>query len=276
MEEGRSPVGDGREAGEATRARPIGPVRHVLPWVPLVLIVLVGLAAFVFGVADFLSLPAIIKAHDALVAYVADRPVAALAAYCGLHILAVVLSIPGGSLLTIMGGIMFGGLTAGLMTTVMVTIGSLAVFLIARTALGDWMKRRAERLGPRLASLAEGFRHNAFTVIVVLRLIPMMPYWASNALPALFNVSIPVFVGATLIGLLPWTASFAFFGDAFAGIVAAQEAANPGCAVAETCDIDPSALTSGPVLAGFAIALLSLIPVAAHWWFRRRRAAGVS
>jgi uncharacterized membrane protein YdjX (TVP38/TMEM64 family) len=215
---------------------------------------------------------AIVEGRAALLDYVEGRPAAAMALYCGVYFLAVVFSIPGGSVLTILGGIMFGGLVAGLVTTLVAGTGSLAVFLIARTALGDWTKRRAALMGPRVAGLAEGFRNNAFYVIVVLRLIPVMPYWASNAVPAMFNVRAPVFVAATLVGLLPWTVSFAFFGDALDEIVAAQELANPGCAAADTCEIDFTALTSGPVLTGLAIALLSLIPVGAHWLARSRKA----
>ncbi len=122
----------------------------------------------------------------------------------------------------------------------------------------------------QMTNLAEGFRDNAFYVIVVMRLIPVMPYWASNAVPALLGVGVRVFVLATLVGLLPWTVSFAFFGDALEELIDAQEAANPGCADAGTCEVlDFTSLTSGPVLTGLAIALVSLMPVLAHWWFRR-------
>lgn len=248
-----------------------GIVRSLLQWSPIIIVIAGGLAAYAFGLGDYISISTLVDIRDALTDFVTDRPAASVAAYCGTYILAVVFSVPGGSVLTIVGGLMFGGALGGILTTLAATAGSLAVFLVAQSTLGGWMRVRTQTMGPQLTSLAEGFRNNAFYVIVVLRLIPVMPYWASNAVPALFNVSIRTFVLATMVGLLPWTVSFAFFGAALEGIIAAQELDNPGCAAAGTCEINVSSFTSGPVLTGVAIALLSLVPVIAHWWARRRR-----
>lgn len=229
-----------------------------------------GIAISAFGLSEYLSLSSIVESRDALLDYVNERPFTTAAIYSVAYVLAVVFSVPGGSFLTIVGGILFGGLVGGLITTVVATFGSVCVYLVARTALGDWMRRRAIRMGPRVARVTEGFRTNAFYVIVVLRLVPVMPYWASNAVPALFGVGIWVFIGATLIGLLPWTVSFAFFGAALDEIVEAQEIANPGCAEAGTCQLDFSEVSAGPIIIGLVVALVSLIPVFAHWWTRRR------
>jgi uncharacterized membrane protein YdjX (TVP38/TMEM64 family) len=249
-----------------------GVLTQILRWLPLVVLIGGGIAAFVIGVGDYVSMSAIVESRETLHNYVADRPATALAAYTGIYILAVIFSVPGGSLLTVLGGIMFSGLVGGLVTTFAATLGSVSVYLVARTALGDWMRHRLEFSGPRLTALAEGFRKNAFYLLVVLRLIPVMPYWASNAVPALLNVRLRVFIPATIVGLLPWTVSFAFFGHALDEIVGAQELANPGCAAANTCELDFSTLMSGPVLTGIVIALLALVPVVGHWWLKRRRA----
>lgn len=250
-----------------------GPLSVALRWSPLVLIVVVGIAAFAFGLGDYVSLSSIIRARGALIGFVEDQPALAVAAYVGVYVLAVVFSVPGGSVFTIVGGIMFGGIVGGIITTVGAVLGSLGVFLVARTSLAGWTRRRMSQLGPRVRAIAEGFRENAFSLLIVLRLIPVMPYWASNALPAIFGVSVSTFVVATTIGLLPWTVSFAFFGAALEDIVAAQEQANPGCADAGTCEVSMSVFSSPSVLTGFVIALLALVPVGVHWWHRRRRLA---
>lgn len=250
-----------------------GPLSVALRWSPLVLIIVVGIAAFAFGVGEYLSLSNIIRLRSALVGFVEDEALLATSAYVAVYMLAVIFSVPGGSVFTIVGGIMFGGIVGGLITTVGAVLGSLGVFLVARTALAGWTRRRLSQLGPRTKAIAEGFRENAFSLLIVLRLIPVMPYWASNALPAIFGVSAATFVIATTIGLLPWTVSFAFFGAALDDIVAAQEAANPGCAEAGTCEVSVSVFSSPSVLTGFVIALLALVPVGVHGWRRRRRLA---
>ena len=238
---------------------------------PLIALVVGGVVIAVLGVSEYLSLSEIIEGRAELLAFVEENPLRTVAIYVGLYILAVVFSVPGGSLLTVVGGVLFGGFLGGLITTIAATVGSVFVFLVAKTATGDWMRRRVDGMGPRIVKFTEGFRTNAFYVIVILRLIPVMPYWASNAVPAIFGVGLWVFIGATLVGLLPWTVSFAFFGSALDEIVVAQEAANPGCAAAGTCELDLTAMTSGPVITGLIVALLSLIPVVLHWRSRRRK-----
>jgi uncharacterized membrane protein YdjX (TVP38/TMEM64 family) len=264
---------EGSEAVEGGGSRLAGWLKTLVSWLPLLMLILGGIAVSVLGFSDRLSMSSIIEGRAELLDFVNERPLTTLAIYAAVYAAAVVLSVPGGSLLTVVGGILFGGIVAGLVTTGAAVIGSVLVFLIARTALAGWMRRRIARMGPRATSFAQGFRTNAFYVIVVIRLIPVMPYWASNALPALFGVRLWVFGLATLIGLLPWTVSFAFFGEALDGIVVAQELADPGCAAAGTCTLDFSTLTSGPVITGLIIALIALIPVLIHWWSRRRKQA---
>ena len=264
-------AGEGEGEGEQSPAR--RRLKLVLRLLPLIVLIVGGIVIAILGVSEYFSLSRIIEGRGDLLAYVEESPFRTVAIYVGAYILAVIFSVPGGSLLTVVGGVLFGGIVGGIITTVAATMGSVFVFLIAKTAIGDWLRRRAEAMGPRIAQFTEGFRTNAFYVIVVLRLIPVMPYWASNAVPAVFGVNILVFIAATLVGLLPWTVSFAFFGAALDDIVRAQQEANPGCAEAGTCEFDLSAMTSGPVITGVIIALLSLIPVALHWWSRRRKKA---
>ena len=240
---------------------------------PLIALVVGGVVIAILGISEYLSLSRIIEGRADLLSYVAENPLRTVAFYVGLYIVAVVFSVPGGSFLTVGGGVLFGGLLGGIITTIAATIGSVLVFLVAKTAIGDWMRLRVDRMGPRIHNFADGFRTNAFYVIVILRLIPVMPYWASNAVPAMFGVRIWVFIGATLVGLLPWTVSFAFFGSALDEVVNAQEVANPGCSTAGTCQLDLTAMASGPVIIGLIVALLSLIPVALHWRSRRRKNA---
>lgn len=272
MEDGHPFDGPGRQdvaADPDARARR-GWWRAVLRWAPLALLVAGGLLAFLLGLGGDMSLAEIIRGRGRLLAYVEARPVLTAGAYAGLYVLMVVFSVPGGSALTIIGGVLFGGIIGGLVTIVAATIASVIVFLVARTALDDRLLRRLEGIGPRATRLAEGIRRNAFPVIVFLRIVPVMPYWASSMVPALLGVGIGIYTGATLIGLLPWTVSFAFFGEALDDAIAAQEMANPGCVEAGRCEIAVSALASGEVLTGIAVAAIAMLP--ALWlWLRHRR-----
>ena len=87
------------------------------------------------------------------------------------------------------------------------TVGAIIIFLIARSAVGEHLVRRA---GPLAAKLAEGFRADAFSYLLFLRLVPVFPFWLVNLAPALVGVRLRTFVAATALGIIPATFAFAF------------------------------------------------------------------
>src|SRR5262245_66206788 len=95
-------------------------------------------------------------------------------AYIGVYIVAVALSLPGAAFLTIAGGFLFGVILGASAAVVGATIGAAIIFLIARTALGEPLLRRA---GPRASQLANGFREDALSYLLFLRLVPDFPFF---------------------------------------------------------------------------------------------------
>ena len=122
----------------------------------------------------------------------------------------VALSIPGAVLLTISGGILFGTFIGGTAAVIAATTGATIIFLVAKSACGENLARRA---GPLASKLSDGFRADAFSYLLFLRLVPAFPFFLVNLVPALAGVKLTVFVGATLIGVIPATFTFAFFGS---------------------------------------------------------------
>ena len=97
---------------------------------------------------------------------------------------------PARCLLTVAGGTLFGALLGGVAALIGATVGAVCIFLIAKSALGEHLVRRA---GPRVASIAEGFRVDAFSYLLFLRLVPIFPFWLVNLVPALCGVSLKTF-----------------------------------------------------------------------------------
>ena len=150
------------------------------------------------------------------------------------------------------------------------------MFLIARSAIGEFLTRRA---GPFAARLAEGFRADAFNYLLFLRLVPF-PFWLVNLAPALFGVRLSTFVAATAIGILPATVTFAVFGAGLGTVMAAQEAQYSACLAAgrNDCSVDFDAsnvLTPTLLAALVALGVLALVPVLARRLWGRRMSAGV-
>lgn len=253
----------GSSAGETPSTR-----RGLLRWLPL--IVLLALMALAYGAGwfDQLTLANLIRKRSTLAEFVADDVVLALAAYAGLYVVLVALSFPGASLLTIAGGFLFGVWAGSAVTAVAATVGATIVFVVARSSLGETLRARA---GPFMARLSEGFRADAWSYLLFLRLVPLFPFWLVNLAPALFNVPVATYVGATFIGILPGTFAYAFLGAGLDSLIAAQEQANPGCAAAGSCSIDPSALLTPTFIGALvALGLVALIPPT-YRAFRRRK-----
>jgi uncharacterized membrane protein YdjX (TVP38/TMEM64 family) len=233
-------------------------------WLPVFVLVAIIAVAWASGATRYLTLASIAEHRDTLKSYVDANFVPALAAYMGIYVVAIALSLPGGALLTVLGGFLFGWLTGGMAAMAAAAAGATVIFLIARTSFGAIL---AEKAGPRVRKLAQGFRDDAFSYMLFLRLVPLFPFWLVNIAPALFNVSLAVFFTATLIGIVPATMAFAILGSGLDSIIAAQREAYQACLQAQPdagCKfaLDAGALITPQLLAAFAaLGVVALMPV---------------
>lgn len=178
-------------------------------WVPLGILVL-GLAAFfALDLDEYVSFQTLADNRDWLQMQVADHLLVTALVYAVIYALVVAFSLPGGAIMTITGGFLFGTFFGGSVTVIAATIGSVAVFLAARTALGDVLRSRT---GGALARMEEGFKESAFNYMLVLRLIPIFPFVVVNIVPALLGVSLRTYFFGTLIGIIPGTFVYASVG----------------------------------------------------------------
>ncbi|HUF44658.1 MAG TPA: VTT domain-containing protein [Aestuariivirgaceae bacterium] len=232
-------------------------------WGPLVLLAGVAAAIYLTGAYRYLSLASVADHRDTLQGFVQEHRFLAVAAYGMIYVATVALSLPGAVLLTVLGGFLFGWLITGPVVVVAATAGATIIFLVARTSLGDVLARRA---GPRLSALARGFRDDAFSYLLFLRLAPVFPFWLVNIAPALFNVKLPTFVAATFLGIIPGTFAFAFLGSGLDSIIARQMAAYEACLAAgrDDCEMrfEAGALLAPELIIAFvALGVVALIPV---------------
>ncbi len=241
---------------------------------PLVVVIAAAAVVYALGWHRHISLEAVIRHRSAIEALIAAHTPAAIAAYVAAYIAVVSLSLPGGAVMSTIGGFLFGWLVGGFAALAGATAGATIIFLIARSAFGEYLLRRA---GPVLHRLATGFRNDAFGYLMFLRLSPV-PFWIVNLVPALANIPLRTFFGATAIGIIPATFIFAFIGAGLDGAIADQAAAYRACMSAGRSDcrleFDLHAALTGKVLIALgALCVLALIPVAVrHWRARTRRA----
>jgi uncharacterized membrane protein YdjX (TVP38/TMEM64 family) len=157
-------------------------IRRLLP---LAVLVLAALGAYALGLHDYLSFEALRENRQRLLDVVAAYPLLAPLAFTVTYAGVIALSVPGGAVLTMAGGFLFGVVLEVICVVIGATVGATAVFLIAKTALGEPLRARA---GPWLRRMEGGFRENAFNYLLVLRLIPLFPFWLVNLVPAFLGV----------------------------------------------------------------------------------------
>jgi uncharacterized membrane protein YdjX (TVP38/TMEM64 family) len=228
-------------------------------WVRLVplAVLLAGLAAFfLLGLDRYVSFKALGEHFAELKSWVAAQGVFALAAFGLVYALVVAFSIPGALVLTLGGAMLFGWVANAAVVIVAATAGASAVFLAARFGLGEPLRARA---GPALKKMEAGFRANAFSYMLVLRLVPLFPFWLVNLAPAFLGVPLSTFTLATAIGIAPGTIVFSVIGEGLGAVVEAGG------------DIRPERILTPPMIAALvALAALALIPVLFRRWKARR------
>jgi uncharacterized membrane protein YdjX (TVP38/TMEM64 family) len=241
--------------------------------VPLAAVAAVAILVVAMGWHRELSLENIVRYRTALGGFVNAHGLGAVAAFVAVYIVVVALSIPGGLFLTISGGILFGTIAGGLASVTGATIGAIIIFLMAKSAFGEHLMRRA---GPLAARLAEGFREDAFCYLLFLRLVPF-PFFVINLVAALMGVRLGTFIAATAIGIVPAAFALAFLGVGIDSAVMAQETAYRSCLAAggTNCVLDfnlKAAITPQLIGALVALGCAALIPIVVKR-FRARRIA---
>jgi uncharacterized membrane protein YdjX (TVP38/TMEM64 family) len=167
---------------------------------PLAVLIAGAAAFFLFGLDQYLSFDALRRERGALVAWVAANPRLAPVGYAVGYALATAFSLPIGAPLSLLAGFLFGLWVGVPVVAIGATVGAILVFLAARTALGEPLRARA---GPALQKLEAGFRRNALSYMLFLRLIPAFPFWLVNLAPALLGVPLSTFALGTAIGVIP-------------------------------------------------------------------------
>jgi len=213
-------------------------------------IFLLGIVAFVyFDLGHYLTLDSLKANRDFLLNYTASNYVLAVAVFILVYILQTTFSLPGGAILTLAGGFLFGSVMGTLIVNIGATAGATLAFLAARYLLRDWVE---SKFGDRLGPIQEGFSQNAFSYLMTLRLIPAFPFFLVNLVSGLTRVKLGTYMLATSLGIIPGSFVFAFAGRQLGSINSLGEIASP------------------PVLLAFTLlGLLALMPMVYRKWTSR-------
>lgn len=231
------------------------PAAKLLRWLPVVCLLCGLVAFFALGLNQYLTFDTLARHRAELLVWVEAHRVVAPLVYIVCYIAAIAFSLPGGIVLTLTGGFLFGPIFGALYAIVGATGGATAVFLAAKTALGDRLRAKA---GSALQRMQDGFRRDAFSYLLVIRLVPLFPFFLVNIVPAFAGVSTRIFVLGTFVGIIPGTFVFASVGNGLGAVFDAGQ--TPELALLAKPQV---------LLPLIGLALLALIPVGYRWWKAR-------
>lgn len=238
-------------ADENTDPKRIG-LRRLAPLLVIAAGAVIGYQLF----GDYLSFEALSENRERLVAWRDSNYALAAAAYMGLYVLVTAFSIPGAVWLTLAGGFLFGAIANIAMAAPAATIGASIIFLAAKTGLGDALRARA---GPAMRKVEAGLRENEVSFLLLIRLVPIVPFWVANLAPAFFGVALRTFVWTTFVGIIPGGFVYSWVGAGLGEVFARGERPDLGVI------FEPQIL--GPIL---ALAALAALPVLLKTLWRRK------
>lgn len=177
-----------------------------------ILLVIIMIAFWVSGAYKFLSFDDLKKNAAWLKQQAECNLWKTIVGYCGMYVGVVLCSLPGVSLINIVGGFLFGLIFGVFWIVVAATSGALLFFLIIRYIIGDVIHLRYAH---RLIAFNRKVDQKGWLYLLLLRFIPVVPFFMVNMLAALTKIRLSTFVWTTAVGVLPSAIVFAYVGTQF-------------------------------------------------------------
>jgi uncharacterized membrane protein YdjX (TVP38/TMEM64 family) len=197
--------------------------RNLAAKLPILLILAAAVAGAVF-LRDHLTFEALAENRDRLVAFRDAHYLWAVLGFTAAYVVIVGFSLPGATVATLAGGFLFGLFPGVFYNVIGATIGACAVFLAARAGFGDSVAARVQEAGGAGARLIASLRENQWSALLVMRLVPAVPFFLANLLPAFAGIRLRPFALTTFAGIIPGTLVFTSVGAGLGEVFARGEA----------------------------------------------------
>ena len=191
-----------------------------------VVLVLVGMIIlfFVFDLDRFLTLSFIKESQDTFQQLATKHPLSVIASYMMVYILVTSLSLPGATVLTLLGGALFGFWIGTLAVSFASALGATLACFVSRFLLRDWVQKK---LGHKITTVNEGMQREGTFYLFTLRLIPIFPFWAINLIMGLTHMPLRTFYWVSQLGMLAGTMVYVNAGKELAQINAPSDVLSP-------------------------------------------------
>lgn len=208
------------EAGDPSNK----PILRRLPI--LVILAVAVLGAFFFR--DQLSFERLAENREALIAFRDSNYLGCVAAFIVVYALIVAFSLPGATALTLTGGFLFATFPGALFNVTAATIGATGIFLAAKSGFGETLAARMEASEGLVRRIKQGIDANQWEMLFLIRLVPAVPFFVANLVPALVGVPLYRYVVTTFLGIIPGAVVYTSVGAGLGAVFEAGETPDLG------------------------------------------------
>lgn len=195
----------------------------------LPLIAILSVAAIgAFTLRDFLTFEALAENREALLAFRDANYALTVIAFMAVYVVVVAFSLPGATIATLTGGFLFATFPGALFNVMAATIGATIIFAAAKYGLGEKLSQKMDASDGRIKKIKDGIDHNQWEMLFLIRLVPVVPFFVANLVPALVGVPLSRFVISTFFGIIPGAIVYTSVGAGLGEVFAAGETPDLG------------------------------------------------
>ena len=158
---------------------------------------------------DFFELKTLFNYLEIIQDYVRNNYLISFFLFTVFYCFLIICNFPAASILSLIGGFLYGTWIGGIGIIIGGTIGSFIVFLVAKSFFYD---RISKKLLNKYTYINDYFQKNDLELMLLIRLIPGIPFFAQNLILAGLGAKKLKFFITTLFGLSPWAIIFASLG----------------------------------------------------------------
>ena len=219
-----SPAGFQTDMTDMTRPSPEPTQKPSLTRLFPALVILVVATIGFFFFRDFLSFEALRDNRDLLIAFRDANYLLSVVLFLLIYVAIVAFSLPGASIATLVGGFMFATFPGALFNVLAATLGATLIFLAVRLGLGA----KLDRSEGAVKQIKDGINENQWSMLFLIRLVPVVPFFLANVIPAFLPVPLYRFVISTFIGIIPGTVVYTSVGAGLGEVFARGETPDLG------------------------------------------------
>eukprot|EP01089_Gocevia_fonbrunei_P019649 TRINITY_DN7026_c0_g1_i1.p1 TRINITY_DN7026_c0_g1~~TRINITY_DN7026_c0_g1_i1.p1 ORF type:complete len:248 (-),score=30.61 TRINITY_DN7026_c0_g1_i1:129-872(-) len=174
----------------------------------------IALVGYFSGISKYLSFETLKQERQTLLELVDEYPKLSPLLFTLLYIIIVAFSIPGGTVLALTAGFLFPQPYATIYAAIGAATGACIIFYISTLSIGQAIREKAKNYGA--ARIEKGLKENEVIYLMLIRLIPIFPFWFVNIVPSVFGVKFKNFALSTFIGILPGSYVYSQAGNGLA------------------------------------------------------------